>query len=287
MVKQVAAEYRPVGNPESVASAWTTSTLVPAIRWASWAARSSSSSTAVRRGTKRRRTSVVKPGPGPISSTSSPRSRSRSAHGIRSPSTYCAHSGLAHRRRWISFTAGASERSEVAAPLAGGVAPAILDGRLIQPLLDVGVERRVERSQAVGQLVGPAGADDRGGDGRMGQHPRHGHGRHRRAGVAGQLAELIDRVELAVVPVAILIGRGRGAEREPRTLVGRGRTVVLPGQQPAGQRVVRDYADAFLLAQRQQLALDLAEQEVVAGLHRIEPHQRSRLATADGASDLV
>src|SRR5438045_7264675 len=143
MVKQVAAEKRPLGNPESVASAWTTSTLLPAIRSASLAASSSSSSTAVRWGTNRRRTSVVKPGPGPISSTSSPRSRLRSAHGSSSPSTYCAHSGLAHRRRWISFTPAAAGGSDADEP--GHVARV----EALEHVLTEAFQRRAEAAQRV------------------------------------------------------------------------------------------------------------------------------------------
>ena len=55
--------------------------------------------------------------------------------------------------------------------------------------------------------------------------------------------------------------------------VGLPRAIVLAGEQAAGDRVVGDDADALLAAQRQELAFDLAEEQVVAGLDGIESHQ--------------
>ena len=91
MVKHPAPENRPSPNGKAVASAWTTSTLVPARRSARLAARAASLSTAVRRTTRLASTSVVTPGPAPTSSTSSPKSCSPIAHGSRSFSTSAAH----------------------------------------------------------------------------------------------------------------------------------------------------------------------------------------------------
>ena len=62
---------------------------------------------------------------------------------------------------------------------------------------------------------------------------------------------------------------------------------VLAGQHAAGDRVVGDDADAVLRAERQQLPLDLAEQQVVAGLHGVEAGQPEGLAAADGPRHLI
>ena len=63
--------------------------------------------------------------------------------------------------------------------------------------------------------------------------------------------------------------------------------VVLARQQAAGDRVVRDHPESLLRAQREELALNLAEQQVVAGLHRVEAHQAARLAPAERPRHLV
>src|SRR6266436_3186696 len=52
-------------------------------------------------------------------------------------------------------------------------------GDLIQLRLEIARQRAVlGGGQAVGQLLGPAGADDRCGDRGMGQHPAHRQGGH-------------------------------------------------------------------------------------------------------------
>ena len=62
---------------------------------------------------------------------------------------------------------------------------------------------------------------------------------------------------------------------------------VLSRQQAARDRVVGNDADAFLAAERQHLPLDLAEEQVVAGLDGVEPGQAERLAPADGPHQLI
>ena len=62
---------------------------------------------------------------------------------------------------------------------------------------------------------------------------------------------------------------------------------MLARQQAAGERVVGDHPDALLGAQRQQLALDLTEQQVVAGLDAVEPGRPEHLAAPERPSHLV
>ncbi len=56
---------------------------------------------------------------------------------------------------------------------------------------------------------------------------------------------------------------------------------MLAREEASRQRVVRDDADALGLAERQQLALDLAEEQVVARLDGVEARQPLRLAPAE------
>ena len=108
----------------------------------------------------------------------------------------------------------------------------------------------------------------------VGQHPRHRQLRQRHAGLGGQRPQRLDRLELALVPVAVLVASRRRRPSVNRVPSGRRRLArVLAGEQPARDRVVRDHPDALLRAQRQQLALDLAEEQVVARLHRVEAHE--------------
>ena len=62
---------------------------------------------------------------------------------------------------------------------------------------------------------------------------------------------------------------------------------MLAGEQAAGDRIVGDHADLLLGAQREQLALDLPVEEVVAGLHRVQARQAEQLASPERARDLI
>ena len=62
---------------------------------------------------------------------------------------------------------------------------------------------------------------------------------------------------------------------------------MLAGEQPAGKRVVWNDGELVFLAQRQQLALDLAKKQVVARLHRDELRQAERFAAAERARHAV
>jgi len=61
---------------------------------------------------------------------------------------------------------------------------------------------------------------------------------------------------------------------------------VLAGQQATGQGVVGNHRQPFLGAERQQVALEAAEQQVVARLHRGEGGQVPGLAAPEGARHL-
>ena len=103
MVKQTALVKELSGKGMAVASPSTTVTLVSASRAFSEAASRVSISIAVRRGTRCRSQSVVWPGPGPISRTASPRSRSPIADGIMYWWTILAQPGERQYQRWIRF----------------------------------------------------------------------------------------------------------------------------------------------------------------------------------------
>jgi hypothetical protein len=137
------------------------------------------------------------------------------------------------------------------------------------------------------QLLGPAGPDDRRRHRRIGQDPRHGEGDQGDPLALGDFAELLHCGELLVVPVAVLIVAGRIAEGEPRAL-GRGPCgVVLAREQPTGDRVVGNDADALFGAEGEELTFDLAEQKVVARLYRVEAHEVAGLAPAERPRHLV
>src|SRR4051794_33421496 len=101
--KAVTVEYRSESSPVSVPSPVITSTLVPASLARSSPARCASISTAVTCLARSRSKSVVRPGPGPISRTSSPRSPACSTQGSSSVLSISAHWSLARNCRWASF----------------------------------------------------------------------------------------------------------------------------------------------------------------------------------------
>ena len=51
---------------------------------------------------------------------------------------------------------------------------------------------------------------------------------------------------------------------------------MLAREQTTGDRVVGDHADAFVEAEREQLAFELAEHEVVSRLHGVEAREAER-----------
>ena len=117
----------------------------------------------------------------------------------------------------------------------------------------------------------------------MREDPGHRHPRERDSRRGRQRAEGFHRRELTLVPVALRVAAGRGAEREAGP-GGRARLVtVLAGEQAAGERVVRDHAEPVRLAERQQFALDLAKEQVVARLHGVKARHAQDLAPAQRA----
>ena len=212
--------------------------------------------------------------------TSAPKSASNSdAYGPRHDGGEVDHPHTLERARRDGCFGRGRHLERVASPPVGG--------ELVELRLELGVERGIERGDVVGELLRPARPDDRRGDRRLRQHPRHREGGHRHAGVGRDRPQRVDGVELTVVPVARLVHRARGAEHEARAVGRRRLPIVLSGEQPTRERVVRDHADPLFLAQREQLPLDLAEQQVVARLHRLEAHEVARLAPPDRARQPV
>ena len=121
--------------------------------------------------------------------------------------------------------------------LALRVAATILPRELVKPRPHIVGQRCLDRCQRGIQLFRSARAHDWRGDLRLAEYPGNRQRWQRDAGVRGYAAKLIDRRELAVVPVALLIILGRGAEGEPRAFGRRLVSVVLSRQssrQPAG-----------------------------------------------------
>src|SRR6516164_7234629 len=232
------------------------------------------------------------------SSTASPPPR-------RSFSIAATGSGVTHHRAtdgsaWMSCSRRASPgppgRSVTRRPtrtggrapgLPGGITQPVFVRVLIQPALEVVVDRELGGGQAGAELLRAARPDDGRGDRLVGQHPGHREGDQAHPGLVGQPAERLDRVELAVVPVTVLVHLPGGAEGEARALRRRVGAGVLTGQQAAGDRVVGDDPDALLAAVRQHLPLDLPEEQVVARLDAVQAGQPQRLGPADGAHQLI
>src|ERR1039457_1342584 len=192
--------------------------------------------------------------------------------------------GQARTRRMTSRGHGPRTRER---RLPGGVAHPVLVGQVVQPRLQVVVENELGGGQAGVELPGAARSDDGRRNGLVRQHPGHREGHQVHPGLPGQLAERVDGVEFAVVPVTVLVVARGVAQGEAGPFWGRRGTRVLTGQQAAGDRVVRDDTDALLAAEREHFPLDLAEEQVVPGLDRVEAGQPERLTPADGAHQLI
>ena len=102
---------------------------------------------------------------------------------------------------------------------------------------------------------------------------------------AATAAQGLDGGEFPVMPVARLIHRPRIAQGEARALGRLLRVGMLAGEKPAGQRVIGNDGDAFFPAERQQVALEGPEEQIVAGLGGGDPGQALHLRPADGARD--
>src|SRR2546422_4540818 len=167
------------------------------------------------------------------------------------------------------------------------VAPAVLAREVVQASLEPGVEALVDGGERVVELLRAAGPEDRRGDDRILQHPGDGHLGHRHPGVRRERAQRVEGLELAVVPVALSVARAGRRVRKARARHRTGLAVVLAGEEAARDRVVRDHAQTLLGAEREQLALELAEEQVVAGLHALEARQTEVLAAPERAGDLI
>ncbi len=104
-MKERTAENARSACGSAVASAWRTSNPGRASRCPSEGASTGSNSTAVSFATSSTRTSVVRPGPGPISKTSSPSSRPSKTSGMMYRPTVSAHSALEQSSRCSWFNA--------------------------------------------------------------------------------------------------------------------------------------------------------------------------------------
>ena len=94
----------------------------------------------------------------------------------------------------------------------------------------------------------------------MREHPGQRELDHRHPRLGGERAHRLDRLELALAPVTLLVALGRGAQREARARRGAGLPLVLAAEKTAGQRVVGNDREPLGRAEREQLALDLAGQ---------------------------
>src|SRR5215468_861291 len=150
------------------------------------------------------------------------------------------------------------------------VAPAVLAREVVQARREAGVQALVGGGEGVVELLWTAGTDDRGGDDRILEHPGDGHLRHRHAGLGCERAQHFDRGQLALVPVALSIARAGSRVREARARQRTSIGTMLAREQAARDRVVRDHAQTFLGAEREELALDLAEEQVVARLYTVK-----------------
>src|SRR5262249_47568044 len=124
------------------------------------------------------------------------------------------------------------------------------------------------------------GAWGGGGDARAVGQPRDGDLRRRRAHLLRHLLDGSENGEAAVVHVGLLDAGG------PWGLGQLGPRAVLPGQETAGERRVRNDPDPLLDAERLQLALVLvAGEEVVLGLDRLGADEAALVALPEGARE--
>src|SRR5204862_5487036 len=104
----------------------------------------------------------------------------------------------------------------------------------------------------------------------MREHPRDRKLSERHARLLRQRSQRVHRRELALVPVALLVAVAGGAEREAGARRRSRVPAMLAGKKSARERVIRDDADAFVSAQREQIAFGLTKQQIEARLHALE-----------------
>src|SRR5215468_3407176 len=89
------------------------------------------------------------------------------------------------------------------------------------------------------------------------------------------------------MPVALPVALARRRVREARARHGPGLPSVLAREESACDRVVRDHAQPLFRTEGEQFALDLAEEEIVARLDRVEARQTEVLASPEGSGHLI
>src|SRR2546428_118985 len=186
-----------------------------------------------------------------------------------------------------SFAAERGDPPQTPPGSANVVAPAVLARELVQARLEAAVEALVDGGEHVVELLRAAGADDRRRDDRVLQHPGDGHLDPRHSGLRSERAEGLPGPELALVPVTLPVARAGRRVREARARHRAGLAAMLAGEEAASHRVVSDHAQSLLRAEREQLALDLAVEKVVAGLHAGEARQTANLASPQRARHLI
>ena len=110
----------------------------------------------------------------------------------------------------------------------------------------------------------------------MFEDPRHREMCERETGVGGELEQLLDEVELALV-LGQLVVEAVGHAGGPPAARQVAPTPVLSGEPPAGQRAPRDDAHAVALTRRQHGRLDAAGEDRVRRLLAAEPFPPSPL----------
>src|SRR6266404_6345765 len=155
-------------------------------------------------------------------------------------------------------------------------------------LFEFAIELEIDGRQRVSQLVEAAGAKDRRGYHRICEYPGDRKLCQRLAAQVRDVTKFLDRFELALVPVPVLIHIAEFADldREP-SLVWHLVVPVFAGQQAASERIERNDGQLFFLGKRQQLTLNLAEQQVVTRLYRDEAPDTQYVRTADSSGETI
>src|SRR5262245_32035789 len=89
----------------------------------------------------------------------------------------------------------------------------------IAGLRQLGIDLHVWRFDACGELIRPARADDRTGHAFLMQHPGDCEARQAHVARLGEVGELLHRVEMAFVPIPLLVTLRGAAEREACVLL--------------------------------------------------------------------
>jgi hypothetical protein len=114
------------------------------------------------------------------------------------------------------------------------------------------IELEIDGRQRVSQLVEAAGAQDRRGYHRICEYPGDRELRQRFAAQLRDITKFLDRFELALVPLTVLIYLAEFADLDRETsLVWRLFVPVFAGQQAASERIERNDGQLFFLGKRQ------------------------------------